>query len=175
MGILGWIIIGLLAGWVASMVMNRHHRLIVNLIIGLIGAVIGGWLNANFVHFYFYGLIGSFLVAFARIGHSSVHPWPDQPPPHLTNLHDADLSFDRRGPMSLRRFCFSETLMPTRWRKFIGSVGMLVFLGLYAVGAVMLYEHLPDLKALRLAYMVVAGIGWGVPLFPLISWMNRGR
>ena len=65
--------------------------------------------------------------------------------------------------------------MPTRWRKFIGGAGMLVFLGLYAVGAVMLYEHLPDFKIVRLVYMAVAGIGWGVPLFPLISWMNRGR
>ncbi len=64
MGILGWILIGLLAGWVASMVMNRHHGLIVNLIIGLIGAVIGGWINETFVHFYFYGLVGSFIVAF---------------------------------------------------------------------------------------------------------------
>jgi hypothetical protein len=62
-----------------------------------------------------------------------------------------------------------------RWRKFIGSAGMLVFLGAYAIAAVMVYEHLPDLKALRLVYMVVAGIGWGVPLFPLITWMNRGR
>jgi uncharacterized membrane protein YeaQ/YmgE (transglycosylase-associated protein family) len=47
-GILGWIVIGLLAGWIASMVMNRHHGLIVNLIIGLIGAVLGGWLAGFF-------------------------------------------------------------------------------------------------------------------------------
>ena len=65
--------------------------------------------------------------------------------------------------------------MPTRWRKFIGSVGMLAFLGLYAVGAVMLYEHLPDVKALKLIYMAAAGLAWGVPMFPLITWMNRGR
>ena len=69
----------------------------------------------------------------------------------------------------------AETHMPTRVRKFIGSVGMLVFLGLYAAVAVMLYEHLPDVKTLRLAYMAIVGIAWGVPLFPLISWMNRGR
>lgn len=65
--------------------------------------------------------------------------------------------------------------MPMRWRKFVGSAAILAFLTLYAAGAVMLYEHLPDLKALRLFYMAVAGIGWGVPLFPLIGWMNRGR
>ena len=65
--------------------------------------------------------------------------------------------------------------MPMRWRKFIGGAGILLFLGLYAVGAVMLYERLPDLKLVRLAYMALVGIGWGVPLFPLIGWMNRGR
>lgn len=63
-GILGWIIIGLLAGWIASMVLNRHHGLIVNLIIGLIGAFIGGWINDSFIHFTAYGYIGSFIVAF---------------------------------------------------------------------------------------------------------------
>lgn len=43
------IIIGLLAGWIASMILNRHHGLIVNLIIGLVGALIGSWL-AGFFH-----------------------------------------------------------------------------------------------------------------------------
>jgi uncharacterized membrane protein YeaQ/YmgE (transglycosylase-associated protein family) len=43
------IIIGLLAGWIASMILNRHHGLIVNLIIGLVGALIGAWL-AHFFH-----------------------------------------------------------------------------------------------------------------------------
>ena len=38
------IIIGVLAGWIASMVVNRHHGIVVNLLIGLLGSVIGGWL-----------------------------------------------------------------------------------------------------------------------------------
>lgn len=64
-GIIGWIVIGLLAGWVASMILGRHHGLIVNLIIGLIGACIGGWINSNFIHFEMYGYVGGFIVAFA--------------------------------------------------------------------------------------------------------------
>ena len=43
-GIIGWIIIGGLAGWIASMIMNRHHNVFLNIIIGIIGAIIGGWL-----------------------------------------------------------------------------------------------------------------------------------
>ena len=43
------IIIGLLAGWIASMILNRHHGILVNLVIGLVGALIGSWL-ANMLH-----------------------------------------------------------------------------------------------------------------------------
>jgi uncharacterized membrane protein YeaQ/YmgE (transglycosylase-associated protein family) len=44
------IVIGLLAGWIASMILNRHHGIIVNLIIGLVGAVIGFALNSHVLH-----------------------------------------------------------------------------------------------------------------------------
>jgi uncharacterized membrane protein YeaQ/YmgE (transglycosylase-associated protein family) len=63
-GFLGWIVIGLLAGWIASLVMNRHHGLIVNMIIGLVGAFIGGWLARSVLGFYAMGWISSFVVAF---------------------------------------------------------------------------------------------------------------
>jgi uncharacterized membrane protein YeaQ/YmgE (transglycosylase-associated protein family) len=43
------IIIGLLAGWIASMILNRHHNILINLVIGLVGALIGSWL-ANMLH-----------------------------------------------------------------------------------------------------------------------------
>ena len=45
MGILLWIFFGGLVGWVASMVMNTNAQqgLIVNIIVGIIGAVIGGF------------------------------------------------------------------------------------------------------------------------------------
>ena len=29
--------------------------------------------------------------------------------------------------------------------------------------------------AVQLAFYLVAGLGWGVPILPLLSWMNRGR
>lgn len=46
MGIILWIIMGGLAGWVASMIMktNAQQGLIVNIIIGIVGAVIGGFI-----------------------------------------------------------------------------------------------------------------------------------
>lgn len=45
MGIILWIILGGLAGWVASMIMktNAQQGLILNIIIGIVGALIGGY------------------------------------------------------------------------------------------------------------------------------------
>ena len=46
MGIIAWIIIGGLAGWVASKIMNTDAQqgIILNIVVGIIGAFIGGWL-----------------------------------------------------------------------------------------------------------------------------------
>ena len=39
-----WIVIGIAAGFIAEKVMKGNHGLLMNLIVGLIGAVIGGFL-----------------------------------------------------------------------------------------------------------------------------------
>ena len=46
MGILSWVIFGALAGWVASILTGRNHRMgcLANIIIGVIGAFLGGFL-----------------------------------------------------------------------------------------------------------------------------------
>jgi len=45
MGILAWIVVGLIAGWLASQVMRGGgYGLIGDIIIGVVGAVIGGFL-----------------------------------------------------------------------------------------------------------------------------------
>ncbi len=45
MGILSWLVFGALVGWLASLLMHSRRRgLIRNIIIGLIGSFIGGWL-----------------------------------------------------------------------------------------------------------------------------------
>jgi Predicted membrane protein len=44
MGIIGWIIIGALAGWIASMVTGNNRRMGagMNILVGIIGGFIGG-------------------------------------------------------------------------------------------------------------------------------------
>ncbi len=46
MGILSWVIFGALAGWVASLLMgtNRRQGLLTNIIVGVVGAFLGGFL-----------------------------------------------------------------------------------------------------------------------------------
>ncbi|MFL1461155.1 GlsB/YeaQ/YmgE family stress response membrane protein [Roseococcus sp. DSY-14] len=47
-GLIGAIIIGLLAGWIAEKVMGRSHGLLMNLVVGLVGALLGGFLAGLF-------------------------------------------------------------------------------------------------------------------------------
>lgn len=45
MGIIGWIVLGGLAGWIASMIMgtNKSMGLVANIVVGIVGALIGGF------------------------------------------------------------------------------------------------------------------------------------
>ncbi len=63
MGICGWIILGGLAGWVASMIAGNNSRqgLIGNIIVGIVGSFIGG---AVFNHFGGVGVTGLNLYSF---------------------------------------------------------------------------------------------------------------
>ena len=63
--------------------------------------------------------------------------------------------------------------MSARVRKFIGLIAILVFCGGYVVVVSTIGDYLPDHWLARLIYYALAGTLWGVPLFPLIRWMNR--
>jgi uncharacterized membrane protein YeaQ/YmgE (transglycosylase-associated protein family) len=65
MGLIAWIIVGLLAGWLAGIVMKGSgYGLVGDLLLGLIGAVVGGWLFGLILPSAEpSGLIGSIIVA----------------------------------------------------------------------------------------------------------------
>jgi len=51
MGLLAWLVVGLIAGWLASQVMRGGgYGLIGDIIVGAVGAVIGGFLAANLLN-----------------------------------------------------------------------------------------------------------------------------
>ncbi len=63
---IGWIsflIIGLIAGWIAEQVMSRSHGLLTNLLVGVIGAYIGGFLFSLLGIASTRGFIGALVVA----------------------------------------------------------------------------------------------------------------
>ncbi len=65
--------------------------------------------------------------------------------------------------------------MPTRLRKLIGTVALLVLVTVWALLAMALAQSptIRDNSLLSVAYYVIAGIGWVVPAMPLVSWMAR--
>jgi len=53
MSILAWVVLGLISGFIGSKLVNkRGEGLIVDIVLGIIGAVVGGWL------FQFFGAAG---------------------------------------------------------------------------------------------------------------------
>lgn len=62
MGLIGFLIIGFLAGWISEKVMHRHHGLLKNIVVGIIGSFLGGTL-ANLLGIVAVGFIGSLIVA----------------------------------------------------------------------------------------------------------------
>ena len=44
MGILAWIILGAIAGWITNLIMGGKEGVIATIILGIVGAVVGGFL-----------------------------------------------------------------------------------------------------------------------------------
>jgi uncharacterized membrane protein YeaQ/YmgE (transglycosylase-associated protein family) len=44
MGIIAWIVLGAIAGWITNLIMGGREGVIGTIILGIIGAVVGGWL-----------------------------------------------------------------------------------------------------------------------------------
>ena len=65
MGLLAWIVVGLIAGWLAGQVMKGGgYGVLVDIILGILGGMVGGWLFGVLGIFPGRGMIGSIIVAF---------------------------------------------------------------------------------------------------------------
>jgi uncharacterized membrane protein YeaQ/YmgE (transglycosylase-associated protein family) len=68
MAILGWIIFGALTGWIASRIVNRRGEgCIVNTALGLLGAVVGGFLFRALMPGFTYEGTGLFVSMFVAV------------------------------------------------------------------------------------------------------------
>ncbi len=65
MGIIAWIVVGMVAGWLAGLVMRGGgYGLLVDLILGIFGGIVGGWVFGMLGVWPGGGVIGSIIVAF---------------------------------------------------------------------------------------------------------------
>jgi uncharacterized membrane protein YeaQ/YmgE (transglycosylase-associated protein family) len=65
MGILAWIVVGLIAGWLAGQVMKGGgYGMVADIILGLLGGVLGGWIFEKLGVSAGGGMVGSIIVAF---------------------------------------------------------------------------------------------------------------
>ena len=44
MGILAWIVLGAIAGWITNLIMGGGEGVIATILLGIVGALVGGWL-----------------------------------------------------------------------------------------------------------------------------------
>ena len=69
----------------------------------------------------------------------------------------------------------SPPTMSPRTKKLIGAVVLILFVAIYALGVMALAQ--PLLKGANaltsMAFYVVAGLAWIIPVLPLIAWMER--
>jgi len=65
MGFIEWILVGLVAGWLAGKVMKGGgYGVLVDIILGILGGILGGWLFGELGIWPGGGVIGSIIVAF---------------------------------------------------------------------------------------------------------------
>lgn len=73
MGIILWIILGAIAGWFASVITESNHGVITDIILGIIGAFVGGMImnffgQAGVTGFNLYSIVVAVIGAVVLIG-----------------------------------------------------------------------------------------------------------
>jgi uncharacterized membrane protein YeaQ/YmgE (transglycosylase-associated protein family) len=64
-GFIAWIVVGLIAGWLAGLVMKgRGYGVLVDIILGILGGIVGGWVFGLLGIWPGGGILGSIIVAF---------------------------------------------------------------------------------------------------------------
>jgi uncharacterized membrane protein YeaQ/YmgE (transglycosylase-associated protein family) len=50
MGIIAWIVLGAVAGFIANMIMGSREGLLMMIVLGIVGAVVGGFVAGTLLH-----------------------------------------------------------------------------------------------------------------------------
>jgi uncharacterized membrane protein YeaQ/YmgE (transglycosylase-associated protein family) len=49
-GIIAWIVLGAIAGWIASLIMGAREGLLLMIVLGIVGALVGGFIAGTVLH-----------------------------------------------------------------------------------------------------------------------------
>ena len=65
MGFIAWIVVGLIAGWLAGQVMKGGgYGVLVDIVLGILGGILGGWIFNALGIWPGGGMLGAIIVAF---------------------------------------------------------------------------------------------------------------
>jgi hypothetical protein len=62
---------------------------------------------------------------------------------------------------------------PGKLRRVVGAIALLIFIPVYIGVVLWVHDRLPAHRGVDLVFFAITGIGWGVPVLPLLSWMGR--
>jgi uncharacterized membrane protein YeaQ/YmgE (transglycosylase-associated protein family) len=68
MSIFAWIIVGLIAGWLAEQFTGRSQGLVTNLMVGVVGALVGGFLFSSLLGFQYQRGVNLATIVVATVG-----------------------------------------------------------------------------------------------------------
>lgn len=63
--------------------------------------------------------------------------------------------------------------MGPRTRRFVAMIGVLAFVVFWIWAVLEVRRFMPPGALIDLLFYAIAGIGWGVPLYPLFKWAER--
>lgn len=68
MSLIAMLVVGLIAGWLASKIMKTNTSLLTELILGVVGAVLGGWISSLLLGVNLVGAINLTSILVALLG-----------------------------------------------------------------------------------------------------------
>ncbi len=68
MTLVSWLAIGAVAGFLASVLTGAHESLVTMIVLGIVGAVVGGWVASDLLHIANVTGVNSTSIAVATIG-----------------------------------------------------------------------------------------------------------
>lgn len=67
----------------------------------------------------------------------------------------------------------AKPVLGPRARRAVAGLGVLAFLTFYVWAVISIGAMLPDHPLVHLLFYGIAGIAWGFPLLPLLSWAEK--